>query len=366
MDDVYAGELLRQNLIDACERENRLSSELQAAQKELQEWQRCAIGYKTKYQELDDLLEAEEAKTNAERIARQEAEESTRRHRAEILKLKRNETIANEHCEAAESEIISLQRDLSTERSATKAAGLLSHRLREDLKTAESNQTTAYDSLDAAKAKVRGLQQDLRTAADHISMLEHQAKGFEGALQTQHERLTEAEKTLRAVARELTSSELEYSHLLEKHKALEAEHSTCDCVPSMVATTSDTASLAVETPSPDGIQNGESSNSGHKSELVCVNSDRETKIKAMLSTARDGAVNRTGMPAFPKPAILRPAPAPATACQIETVGAAGRMLRVPKSNTRHLRWKFFCRLPADWLQRLGGPAGRVGGRRNVL
>ena len=102
-------ETLWSKLLSAKEREDGLISELQVAQSSMQELTSLAAGYKAKYQQLDDMLEAEQIKTDAERQARLEAEETLRCHRAEVSKLRRNETNANLHCEAAETEVINLQ-----------------------------------------------------------------------------------------------------------------------------------------------------------------------------------------------------------------------------------------------------------------
>ena len=227
MDDIHATELLRQNLTNALEREDTLNQALQTAQTEIQSLQNHALSHKKRYQQLDFLLEAEESKTHAERLARQSAEETTRQQRAEAVKLRKNEAIANRHCEAAEAEVISLQKDLSTERSAAVTAGKLTARLRGELRQAEANGMAAYDMLNDARAKIRALEQDLKLATDLISMFEQQAREFEGRAEKEHQRATEAENTLSATTSEIKNNQLEFSELLEKYNALEAGHSKC-------------------------------------------------------------------------------------------------------------------------------------------
>ena len=111
-------ELLRQSRTNARDEEHELTLKLQAAQEEIEELKRGAMTNKERFQKFDEALEVEEAKTNDERLARREAEETSRQHRAELSKAKRKEAIANEHCDAAEAEILNLKRDLSSERSA--------------------------------------------------------------------------------------------------------------------------------------------------------------------------------------------------------------------------------------------------------
>ena len=363
MDDIYATELLRQTLTDALEREDAVKQALQAARNEMQSLQTHAHEHKQRYQQLDDLLEAEEAKTHAERLARQAAEETTRQHRAEVLKLRRNEATANQHCEAAESEVINLQRELSTERSAAVTAGIHSNRLREDIRQAEANGMAAYDMLDAARASICSLEQDLKLAADRISVLEQQARGFEEIAQKEHQQMTEAENTLSATTTEIKNTELRLSDLSKKYNALEAEHSKCHRTHSVPVTGFNTVSVADATQSPISIHDADpppSKNAQDQIRSIAKDKDKpEAPItKPTSSTATDQALNPPllELPALPEPAILRPQLASVTNFQVEVFKASGRI--VPVANTKNLRWKFFWRLPGNLLRLLIQDAGQ--------
>ena len=361
MDDVYATELLRQTLTDALEREDALKQALQAAQNEMQSLQTHAHEHKQRYQQLDNLLEAEEAKTHAERLARQAAEETTRQHRAEVLKLRRNEATANQHCEAAESEVITLQRELSTERSAAVTAGIHSNRLREDIRQAEANGLAAYNMLDAARAKTCSLEQDLKLAADRISVLEQRAGGFEEMAQKEHQQMTEVENTLSATATEIRDTELKLSDLSKKYNALEAEHSKCHPADSVPVTGFNTVSVADATQSPIVIQYADLPPSTHAHDQILPMSKTTHKTTPIIeATSRTGdyqGINPSlpEIPTVPEPVILRPRAASVTNFQVEIFKASGRI--VPVVNTKNLRWKFFWRLPGNLLRLLIRDAG---------
>ena len=363
MDDIYATELLRQNLTDALEREDNLKQALQAAETEMQSLQNHVHEHKSRYQKLDDLLEAEEAKTHAERLGKQEAEETTRQHRAEFLKLRRNEAIANQHCEAAESEVINLQRDLSTERSAVVAAGQLSARLREELRQAEANGMAAYDMLNAARARIFTLEQDLKLATDRISVLEQQAREYEERVEKERQRMAEAGTTLSATTSETKNTELKFSDLLEKYTALEAEHSKCHPTDSAPVTNPNTASVADETQSPILTQTTDPPPSTHAHESIRTvtknNEETTTVITATSRTAaKDQVLNspRPELPTFPEQAILRPQLASVANFQVEIFKATGKIM--PVADTKNLRWKFFWRLPGNLLRFLIPDSGR--------
>ena len=70
-----------------------------------------------------------------QRLIRAVAEQPVREHHVEVLKARGNEGIAEEHGDAAEMEIIRLQRDLVMESLAAVTAHLLSNRLGEDLRS---------------------------------------------------------------------------------------------------------------------------------------------------------------------------------------------------------------------------------------
>lgn len=359
MDDIYATELLRRNLTDALEREDNLKQALQAAETEKQSLRNHAREHKARYQKLDDLLEAEEAKTHAERLGKEEAEETTRQHRAEFLKLRRNEAIANQHCEAAESEVINLQRDLSTERSAVVAAGQLSARLREELCQAEANGMAAYDMLNAARARILTLEQDLKRATDRISVLEEQAREYEGRVEKERPRMAEAETTLSAAASETKETELKFSDLWEKYTALEAEHSKCHPADSAPATDPNTARVADETQSPILTQTTDPPPSTHAQESIRTITKNNTVITATSrAAAKDRVLNspQPDLPTFPEQAVLRPQLASVTNFQVEIFKATGKIM--PVADTKNLRWKFFWRLPGNLLRFLIPESGR--------
>ena len=358
MDDVYATELLRQDLINACERENRLLSKLQAAEEETEELRLSAVFHKRKYQELDDALEVEEAKTNAERLARQAAEEIVRQHRHEISKVKQRETIANEHCDAAESEFIQLQKDLSTERTAAEAARLLVCRLREDLEFTELNKEAAYDQLNAAQAKICTLQADFGVATGHISVLERQARAFEKSSWTEYQQMDEAERYDGALMDELNGAGLELRDLLKEYIDFKANHNEYDCAEPETATPLDAGKLSLGQQSDVDLEPEVSSSEYEREKTTGARNGTENKtvVRSAWSSAKD--VVATGMPTRPEPAILRPAMASAIVCQLEGFKATGTMLTGPRANPICPLWKFYRRLPSKSLHLLFRGFGR--------
>lgn len=348
---------LEVKLSDALERENLLTSELRAVQRSTQELQSRADEYRSKYQRLDDALEVEEAKTSAERLAREAAEETTRQHRAEVFISKRNEAIANQHCEAAESQIIDLQNSLSIKRSATATASNLSNRLREDLKLAKASETAAYDMLDAARAKVSELQEELVDAANDLYMLKRDARELEDIVQRENQRATEAENSLRVVLSEVKNNEIRFSELLERFNALEAKHGKCSCTGSTSATIHDTNSVGDQ--STISFQHmALRSSSKHlpsQSTELCRNISETTLVNSTWSTAKYPETSPIELPALPKPAVLRPAPASITANHVEVLKPKGRLLPARKANTKKLRRRCLWRLPmVNTLQLLFG------------
>lgn len=322
---------LEVQLSDALEREKLLTSQLHTSQLSTQELQCRADSYKQKYQRLDDLLEAEEAKTLAERSAREAAEERTRGHLAAALKSQRDEETANQHCEAAEVEIMELQTKLSVERSATATASELCARLHEDLQLAEANETAAYDQLDAARAKVSELQHEISGAANELRILKSSARGFEEMMRLESQRAKDAEDNLSLVLFELRSNEIRYGDLLDKYTAREAaQQRPCSCTTgSASATLHDTADntdthsplimqqhipLAIPTyhplpsPSPSIFRN--------TSSTTLVNSTWSSSAATYFEETNNPIDH---LPALPSRAFLRPATASTTAADHDVV-----------------------------------------------
>ena len=350
---------LASQLFDAQEREEALTLKLQTTQIKLQELENRAVEYKLGYQRLDDALEAEQFKTAAERLAREEAEETIAQHRAQVLKLRRDEVNANKHCEVAEAEIVSLREELSKERSKIAAWCELCSRLNEDMRRTETSELTAYDLLEAAKAKACLLQEELLDISEHKKNVEVQARILEKRVQGEHERATEAEHALDVLKYEVKSKDLHFSDLLEKYNALEAKHSECDTERPVVTTSSNTDSLIIGTQHPPCTKSGRTFHPNHEQERIS-NLNKRPAEKTIIKpppkiTRSDRAINPTGMPTPPKPAILRPTLA---SIQVEMFKPAGRVLPAPNANTNKLRWKFFWRLPAETLELLFGGSGR--------
>lgn len=342
MDDVYTMEIVRQGLIDSCKREDGLMLQLHAAQEEAEELKSRAIVNKIRLQELDEALEVEETNTNVERLARQNAEATTRQHSAEMLKAKRKEDIANKHCESAESEVLRLQRELSMERSATGTANRLLCQLREDLGLAELNQGNAYEQLSAAKAKLSILQEALGTATNRISMLECQATQSGEFTKNQRQRVEDMENALRTNVYELKDYKIKLSDTLERLNELRTKHMECDFASSVTATAFDTDTVDVHKQSPINLETVDQSRSDTERQHVLENDrgiEENMVVKAMLSTAKNQTIIPSGKPAFPELAILRPAPALVTTSQIDTFKSNGRTPPAPRANLNNPPWK---------------------------
>ena len=341
-------------------REDGLMSELQAAKQEIQELTSHVTVYKSRYQEISEALEVEEAKTDAERFARQEAEKTTRQHRAEVLKSRQNELIANEHCERAESEFLRLEKHLATERSLRAAADRLVARLREDLSLAESNETSVYDQLNGAKGQISSLHEDLETAEHRIAMLKVDGREMKNVLQKEHQRFMETAEALGIAEEEAKCAEDKFSDLLKMYNALKAFVSKPDTVSSMASTASDTtasdtSSVAVGVQSPVDHRCGEISRPKHIHEQVTEiykAMDKKAIVQITSSRAKDRPFDPTEMPTFPDPVILRPAHASSTSSQEELLEANARSCSGPSATTKNLRWKFCCRVPTNFLQGL--------------
>ena len=341
MDDVYTVELLQQSLIDACERENRLESTLQKAKEDAQEWKERALVYQIKFQELDDAFEVEEAKTNDERLARQEADERTRQYQAEVLKSKRREMNANEHCDSAESEVLRLEEDLAAERAAAAAADIHLCQLREDLALAEHNEGAAYEQNNTLEAQICTLREDLGIATDRINILERQARAFDTILEYEGRRAEIAEDALETIAQELRSTKIKLSYALEKYSDLETNHITSGSAESQ--TSFDTGSVDMDKIYDFNLENGDSFSSTHDRGLLTEieRGMKETMVhRRMLSTWENPPIIATEMPAFPKPARLRPALASASACPTEVVKANGRTLTGSRADLKTPLWKW--------------------------
>ena len=347
---------LGSQLFEAQEREERLTLQLQAAQEEFQELESCAAEYKFKYQHLDDALEAEQCKTNAESLAREKAEETIAQLRAQVLKLRRDEVNANKHCEVAEAEIVTLQEELSKERSKIAAWCELCSRLNEDLRRAETSELAAYDLLEAAKAKAYSLQEELVDISEHKKEAESKARDLAIRVQEEHQRATEAENALGVLTSKIKSKDLHISDLLEKYDALEAKHSEC-CTG---RTSSNTNSLVTNTQHPPpctkSIAPSISKNQHSRPNHLTKHPLEKPPIKP---PPKNPTLNLAGMPTPPQPAILRPALASIQVEMFKPPPAAGKALPFPNTNTNtnKLRWAFFWRLPAETLELLFGGRG---------
>ena len=242
MVDALAQETDRQHLIETLDREDGLKLKLEAAQKEVEHLKRRAIGHGSQLQELNDLLEAEEAKTYAERVARENAEATVCRYRAEALEAKRKERVANEHCDEAESEVLRLQRDLATERCMMATAKRLLGQVREDLVLAEANWRGGDEQLRDAKAKVNTMDHDLAISNDRVRILEDQARDLVEANLKQHQKVECVELALRTRTCELEDSNMKLRDSMERYKDLEAAHQKC----TLSAATATIASAAAE------------------------------------------------------------------------------------------------------------------------
>lgn len=298
MDDIYAMELLQQRLIDASEREKKLIMDIKIAQEEREQWKYAAFVSKSRFQELDQALEDEEVKTNAERLARQEAEEMAQRHRAEVLDAKQKESIANKHCAAAESEVLRLQSELETQCSAKSNTDVVLSQLSEDLRLAEFNGNTSFGQLRVAKATISTLLEDLGVAKDHISILERQA--------TEHEPMGEDESAFSRISHELKSLWLKFREILRTYNDIYAEHSRRTFARFVVATV---------------LKARESLGSKQGLEQVLdieKGIGRRAFVKATLGPGRNNLI------AFPEAAVLRPGLTSVPACHVKISKAIAR------------------------------------------
>ena len=358
MEDVYSNDVLQQTLVNSSMRGDGLMSELQAAKQQIQDLTCHVTVYKSRYQEVSEALEVEEAKTDAERFARQEAEKTTRQHRAEVLKSRRNEVIANEHCERAESEYSRLESLLASERSLRVATDRLVARLREDLSLAETNETSVYNQLNGAKAQVSSLQEDLEIAEHRMAMLKLDGREIKDVLQKEHQRFMETAEALNIAEEEAKCAEDRFSDLLKKYNALKAFVIESDTVSSMTTTASDTTafdtgSVVVDVQSPTDHGYGDPLSPKYIHEQVTEiykAMDKKTIVEITSSKAKGRPFDPTGMPAFPEPVIVRPAHASLTSSLKELLEANARSCSVPSATTKNLRWKFCCRVPTNFLQ----------------
>ena len=348
MDDVYAMELLQQSLIEASEREKQLILDLQAAQEKVEQWKQAAFVSKSRFQELDQVLEDEEVKTNAERLARQGAEELTRQHHAEVLEAKRKESTANRQCDAAESEVLRLQSQLSAQRSAKVDADVILGQLREDLRLAELNGNTTSGQLHVAKTEILTLQKDLGVAMTRISIVERRARDSEETVKKEHERREEAEATLSAMSHECKDKALKLRKILGMYNELYAEHSQCGFAEYVAAKALDTNVIDASRDTHIALENGDSIGSEQKLDRV-LDAERSIEKGVMLEAALGTGNNKlsitTGMPAFPEPVVLRPA----MASQVEACKGAGRVCPARRSNQQTSTWKCSWRLRSNPL-----------------
>ena len=332
MDDARTQGIDGQHLIDALDREDGLKLELEAAQKEVEQLKRRAIGHKSQLQELNDLLEAEEAKTYAERKARQNAEATACRYRAEALEAKRNERVANEHCDDAESEVCKLQKEMTTERCMMATATRLLGQLRGDLGLAEANRRCGDEQLHAAKAKVCTLNHDLATANDRVRILEDQAKEFGEVILRQHQRVEYAETAIRTMACELDNSNMKFCDSMQRYKDLEAAHEKCTLSKAAAA---ELGKAYADKPSPhrrhkrgDPEKRVRCASPSGPRQVPCSDEsigDRMTD-KLTLSIVENQTNIAPGTPVLPEPAVLTPLLASVVVCQVELPKVSGKML----------------------------------------
>lgn len=344
MDDIYAVELLRQSLINASEREDELLLALQAAHKDLQDSKRRSIVSKIRFQELHEALESEKTDTNAERLARQEAEESLRGHRAELLKAKRMERIANDHCNVAESEILKLQRDLSTERSSIATANKVSTRLREDLRYAEIYQREAREELDSARIRIRTLQEGPAVANDRVDIVEHQRREFDAALTKERPRAEQAETGLELLEYELKIHKPKYIDILERYNELETRHGKCcesvdDNSIHAATLRADANKVDADSRRCDAVSTFEKVSSRSLSQELerqrqVVGRELDRGVEEIMLRRRESFIVERTLPAFPEPARLRLLLGSEAASQIERVKVNGRMITASKTSLR--------------------------------
>ena len=241
MNDARLQGIDRQHLTDALVREDGLKLELEAAQKEVEQLKHRALYHESQLQELNSLLEAESAKTSAELMTRQNVQATACHYRAKTLSAQQKEKIANQHCEAAESEILRLQREVATERHTTATANRLLSGLREDLALTEASRKRADEQLDAATVKVSTLGHDLETSTERESLLERQARELGELISKQHQRVEFAENALRTMACELEDSNMKFCDSISRYADLEALHKQCILSTAAAAAASDSA-----------------------------------------------------------------------------------------------------------------------------
>lgn len=330
MDDVYAMELLQQSLIDASDREKQLILDIQAAQELAEQWKQAAFISKTRFQELDQALEDEEVKTNAELLARQEAEEAARQHQVQVLKAKQKETIANEHCDAAELEVLRLQSELSTQCSARAAADSVLSQLREDLSLAELNGNTTFGQLHIAKAKITTLMEDLGAAKNRISALEGQTRESEGTFEKEHKPMEEEGSALCGIPPELTNLWLKFKYTLGMYNDIFAKSMAARAVDSHVLDVNNKLHPAVE------LENYSDAKQTFEQVLKVERSiGNRMVVKAAFGTARKKSIIATEMPTFPEPAILRSALTSTTTCRLDMSKVTPRLLPAPRAKLQN-------------------------------
>ena len=348
-------EVLPQTLMEASMGGDGLMSKLQAAKQEIKELKQTVTVYKTRYQELSEALEVEEAKTDAERFARQEAEATTRKYRAEVVKARQIESVANEHCEAAESEVTSLEQLLATECSARAAADRLVAQLREDLSLVESNETSVYDQLKDAKAQACLLQDDLRIAEPCIAMLKVDERETKTVLQKEHQRVMETAEALSVAEEEAKCTEDRFGDLSKEYDTLKAKLIEPSVISSMAPIACDGGSMGLEVQSLVDLRYAGTLRPSQVHEQIMDTDkvmDETTIVEAISSIAKDRPFDPTEMPAFPEPAILRPTHTSAVTCREDLFEATSRPCPVSSAATKSLRWRFCCRVPMNFLQGL--------------
>ena len=332
MKDARTQEIHQQHLVDALDREEGLKLELEAAQKEIEQLKRRAIGHESQLQEINEALEAEETKTNNERTARQNAEATACHHRAEALEAKRKERIANEHCDAAELEVFRLQREMTTERCTIVTANRLLGQLREDLGLAEANRRSDDEQLHAAKAKVHTLNQDLATSNDRVRMLEYQAKELGEIILKQHQRVEYAEEALRTMASELEDSNMKLCDSNERYHDLEAAYkrtlSTAAAAADSVGAHADKQSLHSPHKRDDPEKQERCASSSGLQQVFRNDESTEEKMITKLPSRRVKTQPdiAPGIPVFPSPAIHRPAPTSVILYHAEPPTTSGHIL----------------------------------------
>ena len=346
MNDAYTQGIDRQYLLDARDREDRLKLELEAAQQEVSQLKRLAISHAFTLLELNSLLEAESAKTHFELTTRQTAETTTRHHLAETREAQRNEKIANQHCEAAELEIVGLQREITTERRTKATANRLLGQLREDLGQAEANRKCADEQLDAAKGEMYTLSHDLATSTTRVSVLEHQAQEMGEIILTQHQRVEFTETALRTMASQLEDSNMKLCDSMERYEDLEALHKKC---------TISTAAAAAELGEPQADKRSlhrlhrrsnpekreRRASSSNLRQVPCSDESMADSMtnKLTLRTVETQKDTAPGTPVYSEPAKLTPAPASSVLCPVEFPKTSGKMLNGPRDIWRDPPWR---------------------------